>query len=791
MSLSPSDLKSLRQQVGGKAAALLVARDAGLPVPPFFTLDVSELLVLSGGDAAADEIRRRLETEYVRLGSGAVAARSSAQSEDGTSSFAGQLSSRLNIRGVDGIVSAAADIVASADSDVVRTYSSTTGTAVGGVAVIVQRMVAARVAGVAFSRDPLTYQPEIVVEAVRGLGESLVGGDRTPSRAVLNREGLGVLLSDLADPVTPELARQAAQMALECESLFGTAQDIEWAWDGEKLWLLQSRPITGFDDAEVFSDTWSSEVWPGLIKPLVFDVGDIAINAAWGRILTSVAGPMDVDWRRMSALTASRAYFNDTLLGQVLARAGLPENTLESVVRGERPRLREGSLPRLLASAWRLLGFLTLSMRWLGVADRDLPPLSRRVTDATADIDRLRPEELAARFETLLCILEDAAYLSALTTMSMGLRGALARLALRMFAKGSPDSLSATAAAGTAPLRQLAAVAQLISDLPADERAVVATGDPERIQRALGASVSGRAVLEAMAELIERWGHIATVNTDFSTLAWRDEPEMLWRLAAVSRQIAEPAAAEPPIAKHALGRAIITSRLRALRQFVDARDHVNDVLALTYDALRKAARAAGATLAPAVVASPDHVYYLQLEELLGALRGRPAEKLRLRATQRASTLAADAEVTPPHRLWDLRLPPRSRITTAARAASHTGEVLGGIPASPGVMTGTARILGYSSDSSTLGPDDILVVSHIDVGWTPLFTVVGGVVTAVGGALSHAAVVARELGVPAVVAVEDATALIPDGSLIRIDGSNGTVTLIGCEDGRSDTIPQYS
>ena len=104
----------------------------------------------------------------------------------------------------------------------------------------------------------------------------------------------------------------------------------------------------------------------------------------------------------------------------------------------------------------------------------------------------------------------------------------------------------------------------------------------------------------------------------------------------------------------------------------------------------------------------------------------------------------------------------------------------GTPASPGIIEGRARVLVQAIDSSDLSRDDILVLSHADVGLTPLFTVVGGVITAVGGTLAHAAVVARELGIPAVVGLHDATRLVPDGALVRLDGSEGTVTIVGCE-----------
>jgi pyruvate,water dikinase len=117
------------------------------------------------------------------------------------------------------------------------------------------------------------------------------------------------------------------------------------------------------------------------------------------------------------------------------------------------------------------------------------------------------------------------------------------------------------------------------------------------------------------------------------------------------------------------------------------------------------------------------------------------------------------------------------LAHAQRAPLDAG-VLRGTPASAGVASGRARVLGLSDPTAGLGPGDILVVGHADVAWTPVFSVVAGVVTEAGGMLCHAAVVAREIGIPAVVGVDDATRLVADGAQIRIDGSEGLVTVIG-------------
>jgi phosphohistidine swiveling domain-containing protein len=750
-----------RAVVGGKAAELEHARAAGLPVPRFLALRVDEVAaLLAGGPRAADAAARL--SNFVGA-EGRYAVRSSAQAEDGQRSFAGQFRTALDVP-ARRVPDAVAEVAASLHSPEVTSYAAATGVQPGALAVVVQEMVPARWSGVAFSRDPLTYQPEVLVEAVAGPGEALVSGERTPSRAWFDR-GTATSLEHVAhEPVPEEVLAGAARMALRSEEVFGCPQDVEWVHDGARLHLLQSRALTGFEQAEVYSDTWSAEVWPGLIKPLVFDVGDTAVNAAWGRILTSVAGPMDVDWRRMAGLAASRVYFNDSLLGVVLARAGLPENTLESVVRGERPRMTGASWSRLGASTGRLLRFLALNTRWLARVDAELPTLRMRIARLADGIETAEGVELAERLDPLLDVLEDAAYLSALTTLSMGLRSAYARAVGRLLRDDTDVRAAATSVEGTAPLASLGRVAEELGDLSDAQRAEVASGDPARIVAALGEQ-RGAAALTQMDALLSRWGHVAAVNTDFSTPAWREDPALMWRLALTARPAhahpaAEPAhsaaASEPP---GDLRRAVVARRLHVLRAFVAARDEVNDVLAQAYDAWRRCAQAAGAALSPQTLDDPALVHSLRLDE---AARGRRRE------------LQRDADVVPPHRLWDLRLPERGRLTPAIRARGGSGADLQGVPASPGRVRGRARVLSSPAQADRLAPGEVLVVDHADIGWTPLFPVAGAIVTSVGGALCHAAVVARELGIPAVVGVPDAVHRIADGQLVAVDGGDGSV-----------------
>lgn len=777
MSAARARLAELSVRIGGKAASLVIAGESGLPVPPFFALTSTEVEDLANDTVGAERVRERICNGLTELGGGPVAVRSSAQAEDGIHSFAGQLESRIGVSGDRAVLEAVTSVTRSVQSARLESYVTKVNAEAGSVAVFVQRSVSAVVAGAGFSRDPVTFQPEVVVEAVPGEGRSLVGGLVTPTRASFDPDTLEINELERRSDVPIPVLEEAARLTLACERLFGRPQDIEWVWDGHKIWLVQTRRLTGFEEAQVFSDTWSSEVWPGLLKPVVFDVGDIAVNAAWGRIFSAVAGRLEIDWSRMAALAASRAYFNETLLGQVLSRAGLPVNTLEIVMRGQRPCLRQGSIPRLAASMGRLLRFVLGNLRWLSHLEHELPSLAARVTDVTDDVRSCEKPALGACFARLLALLEEASYLSALTTFSMGLRSLSLRVALRAFSAAPTAAMATDSSVWTAPLRDLGEVRQMLAELPTQERAAAESGDLRRIEEVLGRTERGRTVQARMAMLLERWGHIAMVNTDFSAPAWRDEEGMLWRLAAISPLLSRPEAPPRILGTGLIGGRIIQRRSKRLQVFMQARDEVNDVLARTYDAWRLGTQKAGRVLCTEVIQEPTLVYFLRYAEMLAALSGALDEGLGRRAEERAAEYAADADISPPHRLWDLRLPPRRRMSRVDHPHAQVGEVLKGVPASAGIVVGQARVVDHFSDTADVRSGDVLVLDNADIGWTPLLAVASAVITAAGGMLSHAAVVAREFGIPAVLAVEDATLLIPDGARVSVNGSEGTVTLL--------------
>jgi pyruvate, water dikinase len=260
------------QVYGGKAARLSEALCAGFPVPPGFALHPDCVTRTAQNNLLPSE-RAALEHSLAQFKDGAVAVRSSAIGEDGASaSFAGQHASFLNVRGLDEVLSAIASVWASGQTESARRYRARMSIAgEPRVAVIVQALVPAEVAGVLFTIDPVSGSGERwFVEASWGLGEAVVGGLVTPDRYVIARTGEllerqlgrkdvamvanehgGTTELALYDPARVQeacLGEQAlvrlAELGAACERLFGAGQDIEWAFSSGTLYLLQCRPVT-------------------------------------------------------------------------------------------------------------------------------------------------------------------------------------------------------------------------------------------------------------------------------------------------------------------------------------------------------------------------------------------------------------------------------------------------------------------------------------------------------------------------------------------------------------------
>ena len=285
--------------IGNKARGLLFLRDKGFTVPKTHVCTWDAYLRWAQGDSQiVDAVRAELAERLDP--SRPYAVRSSANVEDtGEHSFAGQFKTVLDVRGESEVPLALESIWSHVRSPDLKVYLDRTGLDVDEIkmAVLVQEMVPPVVSGVSFSKNPLTGMDEVIVEAVRGRGDALVQDGARPCRWV-NKWGAWIAQEQGArsqqEGIDLALIEQVVAQTRSIAKAYGRPVDLEWVWDGETLYWVQLRAITA-PNVDVYSNRMSREMFPGLIKPLVWSVNVPLVNGAWVRLFTELIGPNDID----------------------------------------------------------------------------------------------------------------------------------------------------------------------------------------------------------------------------------------------------------------------------------------------------------------------------------------------------------------------------------------------------------------------------------------------------------------------------------------------------------------
>jgi len=766
-------------RVGAKAASLAWLASHGVHVPPAVAVPADVAHAVAHDDPLATELlrsalRRWLDPEAT------YAVRSSAHGEDGElRSFAGQFETRLDVPAAD--VLEAVRVVAEPYPARVTAYAARTGAAVPEqISVVIQAMVAATEAGVAFSRNPLTGLDEVVVEAVPARGDALVGDGVTPDRWV-RRWGAfseAPVSPRVSEDVVEAVARETARLA----AAGGRPVDLEWAHDGHTTWWLQARPLTGLDGLRVYSRRIARDVLPGVIKPLVWSVNVPLVNAAWLELLEELVGPLDLRPEDLARSFGYRAYFDMTAIGSVFEALGMPRDSLELLLglpKGpESPRMRPGSdvvrhLPRVAGAGRRTLR----RGRWARTELRDLR--AARESLALVDPATVDLPALVRRIDDITELGRRAAYANIVVPLTM--HGYDRALGAQLRAAGlDPHAADPAADRGDratfSPAAALDALASLAADLPPEAAAALA-GRRMAAARADPALATFRAAIEAY---LDRFGHLSDSANDLSQPTWREDPDHVIDLVLGHR---ERPALEPADgmdletvlhAVPALRRPLVRLLWRRAGAFRVYRDAVGTAWAQVYGLFRPTFLAIGDRLVErGALDARDDVMYLHVDEVRAlAVGATPAggEAHSLVAHRRAEVAEAAELVVPDIVYGD--------AFVARRAGEAIGARLTGIPTSRGSVRGTARVVRGSADFGRVEPGDVIVIPFSDVAWTPLFARAGGVVAEAGGILSHSSVVAREYGIPCIVSVPDACAAVPDGATVILDGMAGTVLVEG-------------
>jgi rifampicin phosphotransferase len=760
-----------------------------------------------------------------------VAVRSSATAEDGVeASFAGMHASFLHVKGPEAVMDALRGCYGSLWTPRALSYRRRLGLGddeVGCAAVICEMVGGGEgphSAGVAFSCEPRTGRRDlIVIAATRGLGEALVGGRTNAEEIAVRTECLSLTVDSwrcagervLTEPLALELARLVQRVQWDLGD-GQQPQDIEWARDRERFWLLQARPVTRvpyptFGAVAHVPVIWSNanikEVLPGVLTARSWSAADGILKhiifapyeAAGGRLPPGLAVIRRIHGRAYFDLTALQWAFFDGL--------GVPPVAVNHVMGGSQPEIR---VPRpTLRDIWRRQRNIS---RLLLALWRNERSLSRRINELRTQIARLAEEDLSAlgnrrfleRMESHIGMVADFGPRfnlanSSATVSLQWLEKTACRFCGEEEGKRLASGLLAGQGGGTSAEHGYAVYDLALAaaeDAQAREYLATRPLDPQG-WRQLSPESPFRGV---MTSFIARFGHRTIQEGEIAIPRWCEDPgfilEQVRRLLE-SERVVHPRAAAQSIRSRAeeklarlpwpqrrlLGR--LAGRARTLSAL---REEAKGILMLQGLPIRREILEIGRRLVAAGhLDKPESVFHLAIADIEAYLRGELSGS-------GAAALCADR--VEQRQRWLREEPPdviiqeqneRSAalpvfaITDAAAGDSGRlpptgGRYLQGIGASGGIARGEARVIRDANDGWRLKAGDILVTSSTDPGWTPMFVRAAAVVTEIGGYLSHGAIVAREYGLPAVVNIPHLLEQVADGERIVVDGNLGRVTL---------------
>jgi rifampicin phosphotransferase len=856
-----SDISPANEQshIGGKAKNLLLLKSMGYQVPRFAVISVEQLNALlpvnEGGKSKSEQINEATIpgawiTDLVAYLAGTrfFAVRSSAMDEDGqTSSFAGQFESHLFVK-PEQLTEKIRQVWASAYTDRVALYRKQQGTNENtGMAIIVQEMIDADVSGVAFGRHPLNgNKDQIVINSVYGLGEGLVSGVLNADSYLLENGNISQSLAEKTQKITADLASGGTLVAETESGLVSTSslpsefvhqlgavlkhleqvtdlpQDVEFAISNNKLFLLQTRPITRSHHKTTENFTlWDNsniiESYPGITTPLTFSFISRSYEVAY-RLFSEYLGvpPMVIQrHERVFAHTLGfingRVYYNLRTWYHMLAMLpgySLNARFMEKMMGVKEPFDVPESYKLSRGKAWWSIAKMSIRMirRFI-----ELPKKRAEFTDllnhtigeyqqipyTAKSLSELA--ELYLNFEQKLLNEWKAPLLN--DFFAMIAFGMLQKEAAKLNTEnsnihndllcGSSDIISVE------PVRRTIALATEIGE-SADLRQLFHEHTPDEIWKKLtdagqepylsihqhihryitdfGERCVGELKLETISYTQDPAGFIrilkSYVENGVSQKKLNQNAEQTLRLAA--EQKVNEALAGKPLSKWKFGKI-----LSYARELVSARENLRYERTRAFGIVRLLFSQMGETMFRAgLLVEPSDVFYLTKEEILSFVEGTAV-------TQNISALAALRKSEfKKHRTLPV---PAERFATYGAVYqgndffdSETLETqegdLKGIGCSPGKVRARVRVVLHPAEVSDM-QGDILVTTSTDPGWVMLFPSASGIIVERGSLLSHSAIVSREMGKPCIVGVTGLLKRLKTGNLIEMDGSTGYITML--------------
>lgn len=777
------DIKQAKNssQVGQKAKSLWYLKKIGSQIPityvcTFYAYDE----YINGNQDILKVLKAELEKIIDIRRSYSI--RSSANFEDNMDySFAGQFNSYLNIKSIDEILEAIANIWESVKGERVKSYLERIGISSSDLkmAVIIQEMINADFSGVIFTKNPITGLDEVIVEAVAGTCVSILQEGITPQRWVYKWGNL--IEEPQSRNLDPTVINQIVVQANKISKKYRAPVDLEWVYDGRQIYWLQLREITTIKGINIYSNRIAKGFMPGIIKPLIWSVNIPVVNTAWKRLFIELIGgrAQEIDIHSLAKSFYYRAYFNMGIIGDMFQLLGMPRELIEfllgyDVASSERPRFKPGLktvkyIPRISIFALRKSIFSRKIEKMLRTRKVEYDEFTH------IRMDTMNESETMQSIDVIVRLNEDTSYYVIVSQLLMGFYNTvLGRLLARR--NMSIDDLDFSRVRGALrdidPSFQLERLNSIYTHLSEELKDTVNKLD----YHTLGGSAGLDDFRVQFNDFISRFGHLSDSGNDFSKPQWKENTEHVIKMITNYRQTS--------LQKRNIEKEKLNNNHSAIHkglflkffyknaiQYQIYREKVNSLYVYGYSMFRPYfLHLADLFKGNGYIQDVSDIFYLTFEEIrnIVALKTMP-EELKTCIEQKKQQLLQWQNIDLPEIIIGEEMPPPS-------VPNRTSPVLKGVAASKGYFEGRIKKVKGINDFSGIKRGDVLVIPHSDISWTPIFSKAKAVISESGGILSHCAIVAREYNIPAVVSVPHALQ-IPEDALVVVDGYKGEILII--------------
>ncbi|WP_270566023.1 phosphoenolpyruvate synthase [Clostridium beijerinckii] len=787
----------------------------------------SEIRKVIEGITIPEVINEEIARSILRLGEkDSYAVRSSATAEDlPTASFAGQQDTYLNIIGKESILKHIRKCLASLFTDRAVIYRIQNGFDHNKVhlSVVVQKMVFPKAAGILFTADPVTCNRKVVsIDASFGLGEALVSGlvsadnyrvlnDKIVDKKISTKK-LGIYsLKDggtekleiepemqNSQVLTDEQILRLTHMGRKIEEHFGCPQDIEWCLANDTFYIVQSRPITTLypvpeasdDGKHVYLSVGHQQMMTDPLKPLGMSLKELISFGRWfkagGRFFVDVAPMLASPDGRKNLLNNMKQLepLTEDAIMTIIERdfiKCLPNE--KSDIKSNRSISAAGSEPQKELDT-------TIVSELIKKSQSSIEELKQKIqTKSGVDLIDFILEDINELKRILFDPQSTAVFMSAINA-SLWINEKMnewlgEKNAADILSQSVPNNI--TSEMGL----ELMDVADVIRPYPEIVDFLQHVKDDNFLEEVIKFH-GGKETRDAILSYLRKFGMRCSGEIDITRTRFSEKPITLVPMILSNIKNFEPSAGQKKFEQgrqEALNKEQeLLSRLRELpdgkekaketkrnidliRNFIGYREYPKYGMISRYFVYKQALmKEAERLVQDGVIHEKEDIYYLTLEELREVVHTNELDYDIIMKRKEEHKL--NEKLTPPRVMTS----DGEIITGKYKRENIPAGAIPGLPVSSGVIEGRARVI-LNMEDAMLEAGDILVTSFTDPSWTPLFVSVKGLVTEIGGLMTHGAVIAREYGLPAVVGVEDATKLIKDGDQIRVNGTEGYIEIL--------------